>query len=155
MRCILGSCLVVLLSVASVDAASSELADAAMKRNREAVRALLQRKADVNAPQIDGTTALHWAVRGDDLETAELLIRAGAKVSAANRAGATPMQLAAIVGNAAMIGKLIKAGADSNAPLTKYNDTALMFAALILLAIIILFNLLSAYVLKKLNVHIR
>ena len=62
---------------------------------------MLQRKADVNAPQIDGTTALHWAVRVDDLETADLLIRAGAKVSAANRAGATPMQLAALNGNAA------------------------------------------------------
>jgi len=34
-------------------------------------------------------------------------------------------------------------------------DSALMFAALILLAIIILFNLLSAYVLKRLHVHIR
>ena len=100
---VLGSCVVVLLSVVNVGAAGSELADAAMKRNRDAVRSLLQRKADVNAPQIDGTTALHWAVRSDDLETADLLIRAGANVSAANRAGATPMQLAALNGNAAMI----------------------------------------------------
>ena len=61
-------------------AAGSEVADAAMKRNSDAVRALLQRKADVNAPQIDGTTALHWAVRVDDLEMADLLIRAGANV---------------------------------------------------------------------------
>jgi ankyrin repeat protein len=73
---------------------------------------LLQRKADVNAPQVDGTTALHWAVRLDDLDTAELLIRAGANVSAANRAGATPMRLAALNGNAAMVEKIIKAGAD-------------------------------------------
>src|SRR5436189_4920202 len=110
MRCILGSCLVVLLSVASVDAASSELADAAMKRNGEAVRSLLQRKTDVNAPQIDGTTALHWAVRLDDLDIADMLIRGGANVSAANRAGATPMQLAALNGSAAMVEKLVKAG---------------------------------------------
>ena len=54
------------------------------------MRALIQQKADVNAPQVDGTTALHWAVQADDLETADLLIRAGANVSAANRAGATP-----------------------------------------------------------------
>ena len=129
MRRALGCWLVVLLSVVTAGAATSELADAAMKRNREAVRSLLQRKADVNAPQIDGTTALHWAVRLDDLETADLLIRAGANVSAANRAGATPMQLAALNGNAAMVEKLIKAGADPNVPLTQYGDTALMMAS--------------------------
>src|SRR5580693_1827318 len=115
MRFVLPCCVVMLLSVVSIGAAGTELADAAMTRNGNAVRSLLQRKADVNAPQIDGTTALHWAVRLDDLETAELLIRAGANVSAANRAGATPMQLAALNGNAVMIEKLIKAGADSNA----------------------------------------
>ena len=82
---LLESWVVVLLSVGSVSAAGSGLADAAMKRDRDAVRSLLQQKADVNAPQIDGTTALHWAVRSDDLETADLLIRAGANVSAANR----------------------------------------------------------------------
>src|SRR5712692_3715913 len=123
-------CVVVLLPVASLlGAAASDLADAAMKRNKEAVRSLLQRKADVNAPQVDGTTALHWAVRLDDLDTADMLIRAGAHVSAANRAGATPMQLAALNGNAAMVEKLIKAGADPNVPLTQSGDTALMMAS--------------------------
>src|SRR5437762_6708336 len=128
-RRLLGCCVVVLLSAATLSAAASELADAAMKGNKQAVRALLLRKADVNAPQVDGTTALHWAVRADDLETADLLIRAGANVSAANREGATPMQLAALNGNAAMIERLIKAGANPNAPLTKFGDTALMMAA--------------------------
>jgi ankyrin repeat protein len=117
------------LSVASADAARSDLADAAMKGDKAAVRSLLQEKADVNAAQVDGTTALHWAARLDDLETAELLIRAGANVSAANRVGATPLQLAAMNGNAAMIEKLVKAGADPNAPMTRYGDTALMIAA--------------------------
>src|SRR2546426_6412466 len=126
---VLGCCVIVLLSVASLGAAVSDLADAAMKRNKEAVRFLLQRKADVNATQIDGTTALHWAVRSDDLEIADLLIRAGANVSVANREGVTPIQLAALNGNAAMIEKLIKAGANPNAPLTKFGDTALMMAA--------------------------
>jgi ankyrin repeat protein len=120
---------VVLLSVGSVSAAGSGLADAVMKRDRDAVRSLLQQKADVNAPQIDGTTALHWAVRSNDLETADLLIRAGANVSAANRTGATPMQLAALNGNPAMIAALITAGADPNAPLTPSGDTALMMAS--------------------------
>ena len=46
------------------------LADAAMTRDGAAVRALLGQKVDVNAPGKDGTPALHWAVRGDDLGTA-------------------------------------------------------------------------------------
>jgi ankyrin repeat protein len=32
----------------------------------------------VNSPEPDGTTALHWAVRADDLDTADRLIKAGA-----------------------------------------------------------------------------
>jgi ankyrin repeat protein len=120
----------VLLPVAGLlGAPASDLADAAMKGNKEAVRSLLQRKANVNAPQVDGTTALHWAVRSDDLETVDLLIRAGANVSAKNDEGATPLLLATIDGNAAMIERLIKAGADTNASLTKDGDTALMMAA--------------------------
>ena len=118
------------LPVAGVAAqASSEIADAAMKGDKPALRLLLQQKANVNKPQIDGTTALHWAVQSNDLETADLLIRAGANVSAANRATATPLLLASINGNAAMLEKLIKAGADSNAALTKSADTALMMTA--------------------------
>ena len=51
-------------------AADTRLADAAKKADRAAVRALLAQHADVNAPQVDGTTALHWAANQDDLETA-------------------------------------------------------------------------------------
>jgi ankyrin repeat protein len=126
---VLGSLLVAALFAARAGAATSEVADAAMKGNRDAVRAALARKADVNAPQVDGTTALHWAVRADDGEMADLLIRAGARASVANREGMTPMQLAAANGSPAMIVRLVKAGADPNAPLTEYGDTALMMAA--------------------------
>jgi len=128
-RRVLGCCVVVLLSAASLSAAASELADAAMRGDKQSVRSLLQKKADVNATQVDGTTALHWAVRADDLETAELLIRAGANVSAANREGVTPVQLAAMNGNAPMIEKLIKAGVNPNVSLSKFGDTALMLVA--------------------------
>ena len=121
--------LALLLFVQSFAAASSDIADAVMNRNKDVVRSLLQKKVDVNGTQVDGTTALHWAVRADDLETADLLIRAGANVSAANRDGVTPMQLAAVNGTAPMIEKLIKAGANPNASLSKFGDTALMLAA--------------------------
>jgi ankyrin repeat protein len=110
-------------------AAVSEVADTVARGDKAGVRALLQKKADANAPQVDGTTALHWAVQADDLETADLLIRAGAKVMAANQAGATPLLLACVNGSAVMIDTLIKAGADVNAPLTRSGDTALMIAS--------------------------
>ena len=108
---------------------NSEIADATMKRDIEAVRALILKKANVNAPQVDGTTALHWAVENNDLETTDLLIRSGANASAVNHAGATPLLLAATNGNAAIIERLIKGGADPNAALTKFGDTALMIAS--------------------------
>ena len=50
-------------------AGKSDVADAVMKGDKAAVRTLLQQKADVNAPQVDGATALHWAVYRDDVET--------------------------------------------------------------------------------------
>ena len=128
-RLLIGYIVAFSLSAVSVNAATSELADAAMARNALTVRSLLQKKADVNAPQVDGTTALHWAVRYDDLDTADLLIRSGARVSTANREGVTPLQLAAMNGSASMIDKLLKAGADANAALTPSGDTALMMAA--------------------------
>ena len=104
------------------------LADAAEQMDRAAVRALLQQRVDVNAPQIDGMTALHWAAYQDDLETGELLVRAGANVKAANRYGVTPLSLACTNGNGAMVELLLKAGADPNTALPG-GETALMTAA--------------------------
>jgi len=127
---LLSSCLVApLLSAAPVYAAGSEMADAVLQGKKDVLRSLLQKGANVNAPQIDGTTALHWAVRADDLEMADLLLNAGARPSVSNRDGATPLQLAALNGSAAMIGRLLKAGVDANASLSSSGDTALMIAA--------------------------
>ena len=124
-------CVAVLLVFAAtfiVGAGRSEVADAVMNGNKAALRALLQQKADVNAPQTDGATALHWAVYRDDLEAADLLIRAGSNVKAANRTGATPLAMASLYGHTAMIEKLLKAGADPKER-GPNGETTLMFAA--------------------------
>src|SRR5207244_6461412 len=98
--------------VAVVQAAGrSDVADAVMKGDKAALNTLLRQNADVNAPQVDGATALHWAVYRDDLESADLLIAAGARVDAANREHFTPLIMAALYGHAAMIDTLLKAGA--------------------------------------------
>jgi hypothetical protein len=49
------------------------------------VRALLKQPNAANAAEPDGTTALHWAVDRDDVAVAQMLVRAGANVKAANR----------------------------------------------------------------------
>jgi ankyrin repeat protein len=118
-----------LFGLTAANAATPEVADAAMRGDREGVRAALARMADVNAAQVDGTTALHWAVERDDVDVVELLLTAGARVSARTREGVTPLQLAAINGSARVLGRLIRAGADPNAPLTSAGDTALMLTA--------------------------
>ena len=109
--------------------AASDLADAVMNHDRDGLRTLLQRKADVNEAQADGTTALQWAVRHDDLDIADQLIRAGANANAANRDGATAMYLACINGSLPMIEKLLKAGVDANATFLMHQETPLMEAA--------------------------
>jgi ankyrin repeat protein len=109
-------------------AGRSDIADAVMRGDKAAVRALLQQKQDVNAPQVDGATALHWAVYRDDIETAKTLIGAGAKVDMANREGITPLAMASLYGNPAIIDALLKAGADvtQRGPT---GETVLMLAA--------------------------
>jgi hypothetical protein len=66
----------------------------------DTVRALLTQRADANSAEVDGTTALHYAAHFDNLAAADLLIKAGANVRAANRYGATPLWLACTNGSA-------------------------------------------------------
>jgi uncharacterized protein len=120
---------VFLLAMTTLGAvADMRLPEAVKERNTTAVRALLDKKVDVNVPGPDGATALHWAVYLDDIETARLLIDAGANVNALNRYGLTPLSLACTNGNAAIVDLLLKAGADPNGQ-TPEGETVLMTAA--------------------------
>ena len=120
-----------LLAVLSLGAGSRDggLLDAVKSGDVAAVRALLQQPgAPVNAAEVDGTTALHWAVEYDDLAIVDLLLSRGADVTAANRYGVTPLAPACTNGNAAMIERLLEAGADPNTPLSG-GETPLMTAS--------------------------
>jgi len=72
-RSLIATCVLIAALPFSGVAASPEpdapLAEAAMRRDISAVRALLAKRADVNATGSDGTTALEWMIRIDDLET--------------------------------------------------------------------------------------
>jgi ankyrin repeat protein len=91
------------------------LVEAAKTRNSAAAVTLLQKKVDPNIAEPDGTTALHWAVRYDDVALVERLINAGAKANATNRYGVTPIELACESGSGAVVEQLLKAGVSPNA----------------------------------------
>ena len=113
---------------AAVAATPSPVADAAERRDAAALHTLLGNQAGVNAPQPDGTTALHWAAYHDDANIAAMLVKAGANVNAVNRYGVSPLLQASQNGNAPMVKLLLDAGADANATL-KGGETSLMLAA--------------------------
>src|SRR5947209_14683252 len=100
------SLLVVLLGLftcGTVTAADPNAADAAQRKDKDAIRALVKQHGDVNAAQPDGTTALQWAAHWNDKELVDLLLRAGANVKAANRYGATPLSEAVDSGSASIV----------------------------------------------------
>ena len=124
--------LLVLLAAAlpvSTDAAGSEAADAAQRKDLTALRAMVSKRVNVNAPQADGTTALHWAAHWNDVEAVRLLLRAGANPATTNRFGASPLSEAAIAGHTDLVKVLLDAGADAKALTTLDGETVLMSAA--------------------------
>lgn len=110
------------------EASRPSLIEAAKSGDKVALRELLQKRANVNTVDADGSTALHWASYRDDLESADLLIRAGANVNAATDLGVTPLWPASENGSAAMVRRLLEAGANPNAALLA-GETPLMVAA--------------------------
>jgi ankyrin repeat protein len=102
------------------------LIDAVKNQDRSAVLTLLKEHVDVNAAWGDGSTALHWAAHWDDVETAGLLMAAGAHVNAGTDLGISPLWAACEIGSARMVEKLLAAGADTNATASTGVTTLMM-----------------------------
>jgi uncharacterized protein len=118
----------VLLLAGSTRAADAPLADAAESNDSAAIGKLLDEKANVNASQADGMTALYWATYHDNSDLAKRLLDAGADVKAASRYGVTPLSLACTNGSAEVVDLLLAAGANPKTTLPG-GETALMTAA--------------------------
>jgi ankyrin repeat protein len=121
---------ILLVSVVALSAAGADarLIKAVRSKDAATVRALIKQRVDVNAPQGDGATALHWAAHVDDLTIADVLIRAGARAAVANDNGFTPLHLACTNRSGAMVERLLAAGADANAA-SLNGETVLMTCA--------------------------
>ena len=124
-----------LLAVAAASAQTPDLrlVETVKRQQLQAVAALLDAAGgpdgvDVNATQLDGATALHWAAYHDDLETARRLADAGAHAGAANDLGVTPLALACDNGSPGMVGLLLASGADPGAAV-ETGETVLMTCA--------------------------
>ncbi|MGE0392980.1 MAG: ankyrin repeat domain-containing protein [Vicinamibacterales bacterium] len=129
-RVLAGICAVLVAAAGTATAAEPDrrVVEAARQRDGRAVAALIRQRADVNVPQADGATALHWAAQWDDLAMAGQLLKAGARAGALNDYGVMPLSLAATNGSAPMIEALVAAGASPNAALPT-GESVLMTAS--------------------------
>lgn len=102
--------------------------DAARSGDWSAVRSMVAaNKNAVNLTDLDGSTPLHWAVRADEREIVDVLLKAGARANVQDRLGVTPVFLAAMNADGAVIRKLLAAGANAN-EVEKTGETILMIA---------------------------
>jgi ankyrin repeat protein len=119
-----------LVAAACFAAADARLIDAVKRRDSRMVATLIEQGAAVSDQLADGSTALAWAVYGDDKRVAQMLLKAGAAVTVnvANDYGETPLTLACLTGDGEMVEELLAAGADAKASRST-GETALMIAA--------------------------
>ncbi len=89
---------------------------------------LLVGGADIDQPQADGMTALHWAVYYNQSELVEMLIRAKCNVNASTRYQVTPLAIAATHCETETVKWLLDAAAEVDAR-SPGGETPLMIAA--------------------------
>ncbi len=123
------ACIFVLFSIVTQAQTDLPLVDAAKNQDWKSVDSLLASKdVDVNATQLDGATALAYAVYWDNLDTVQRLLDAGADPDKANDYGVTPIMLATENRSVEMVKTLLEGGADPNIA-TWAGETLLMTAS--------------------------
>jgi len=120
--------LLAMAATAATAAGDPELVAAARNRDPRQVRDLLDRSTDVNSRSDDGSTALLWAAHWNDVETATLLVRAGADPNLPNEFRMTPLSQACLNGSSPLVDLLLAAGASPNTAIAT-GETPIMTCA--------------------------
>src|SRR6266496_4114797 len=102
------------------------LPEAAHRGDAPRIRSLLAGEPDLQARDVDGNTALHWAALHGNARLVKELLERGALATVTNNAGATPLLYA--VGNVDAVRVLLDRGADVNRA-SKFGITPLAAAA--------------------------
>jgi hypothetical protein len=100
----------------TTDALARKLFRASATGHFNDARRFITEGAKVNAPDVDGDRALHYAARYGRDGTVIALIALGAKVDVKNRLGRTPLFLAAENGHTSAVRALLERGASVNMP---------------------------------------
>lgn len=95
-------------------ASETLIADAAEQLDFDLISRLLALQVDVNKPQGDGMSALHWAVYHDQPQIVSQLLSAGANVSSTNKFGIAPLTIACQNGSEIVVKLLLRHNADPN-----------------------------------------
>ena len=80
-----------------------------LRTNKDTVKELLLAGADLHKADNHGNTALHYALKCGNAETACYLIRKGADYNRVNKEGMTPMQMAAKAGYETVLALMLNA----------------------------------------------
>tara|TARA_R110002049_G_scaffold185580_3_gene353872 strand:+ start:127225 stop:128607 length:1383 start_codon:yes stop_codon:yes gene_type:complete len=112
----------------SSNAIGGEAADVAEQRDWHRLSNLIDQHADLDEPQADGMTALHWSAFYENESAVKRLIQADCQIDTRTRYSITPLSIACTSGNDAIVSLLLGAGANPNAVMPG-GESMLMIAS--------------------------
>ena len=123
------STFLIIIFIGQISNAQHNIITATMAGDLEAVRALVNKRVNVDLRDVDGATALIWAVSKGRIEIVKLLVRSGAKINARRtNGGQTALMFATVKGYTEIAEFLIISGAGIDSQ-DRRGQTALMWAA--------------------------
>lgn len=91
---------------------TTDLMNAALENDSETIKILIEDGVDLEEVDIEGSTALQWAVSYGQYNAAQVLLEAGANPNAIDDYDNSPLMLATLSENVDMVNLLLEYGAD-------------------------------------------
>lgn len=110
-------------------ASQRPLCIAVTQNHADIVQLLIERGADPNAADEDGSTPLYWCAQGGYAESAAMILEAGGDACARTKDGSIGLHEAAANGDAIMVALLLEAGATRVMDLFDYLDRTALSCA--------------------------